>query len=104
MVQHASGGRGEHEPLSVEELRRIAEHLEHAGRERHPVLSARLHALGQNRPHRPVPVELLPPGVAHLAGARGGEHLELEGQHSAAIGTGVLHARERRPDLGAGQE
>ncbi len=74
VVEHPPGGRGEHEPLSVEELRRAVEHLERPGRERHPVLAARLHALGRNRPHRPVPVDLLPPGVAHLARARGGEH------------------------------
>ena len=65
--------RGGHEPLSVEELSRGVEHRERPGRERHPVLATRLHALGRDLPRRRVAVDLLPPGVAHLARARGGE-------------------------------
>ena len=40
VVEHPPGGRGEHEPLSVEELRRAVEHLERSGRQRHPVRAA----------------------------------------------------------------
>ena len=43
----APARRREHEPLSVEELRRAVEHLERPGRERHPVLAPGLHALGR---------------------------------------------------------
>lgn len=71
LVPARTARRGEHEPLSVEELRRGVEHLERPGREQHPMLAAHLHALGRDRPHRPVSVDLLPTGVAHLARARG---------------------------------
>ena len=66
--------RGEHEPLSVEEISRGVEHLERPGRERHPMLAARLHALGRNRPRRPVAVESI---CSHRALRTSPEHAAL---------------------------
>ena len=84
-------------------LCRAVEHRERPGRERHPVLATSTHVLGRERPHRPVPVDLLPPGVSHLARTRAGEHQEFEREHGAEIGAGALHGRERRAELRVGR-
>ena len=52
VVQHLPGGRGEQQTFAVEQLRGLVEDLERPGRERHPVLPTRLHALGRDSPDR----------------------------------------------------
>ena len=86
MVGHLAGWRREHQVVAAEERRRIVEHLEGPGRERHAVLA-----------RRPF-IDLRPAGAAHLGGARRSEDEELEGQHRAGVAPGLAHALERAAD------
>jgi len=79
------------------------QYLKRPARQRNPVLPARLHAFGRDRPDGSLKVDFIPTRPAHLVAPAGGERRKLKRELGRRRGSGSPHLHEGLGNLAVRQ-